>query len=440
MRIAWLGPTPSERGTVTYISTQLIDGLADRGFEIDVYCADGEDAVSERLRDRCAVRLVCEPNPWEWNRWYSRTQLSQVATGTASRALVQARLARRLAAEHARSPYDLVYQASQLELLGLRAHLRRLPPIVFHPHTHAAGELHWLRRELPLADCCTPAARNRAVIAMMAGRAAVQRRDIRHGGLVIALSERFGEHLARDYGYPADKIAVVPNPLDLERLSPARAQPNGHPSRPLVLFISRIAVRKGVEAVVRLSHALGRSRAAELVVIGGNSKWSDYQRLLEKLDPRSATYRGYVPEDELRELYRRATVVVQPSRFEPFGLTVAEALASGVPAVATDEVGAVQGVDPVVCRVSPSGDDAAFETAVHDLLTDMSTRRASAIRRRARAEAERCFSPELAADRLADALEALSRQARARRPPGPPDSGRRRKPERAVGRPPRLHA
>ena len=246
-----MGPTPDERGTVTHISLQLIEGLADRGFEVDVYCASPIDDVPDRLRERDGIRLICEPNGWEWDRWYSRTQLSQVATGAASRVLVQARLARRLVAEHAQRPYELVYQASQLELLALRPYLRRLPPIVFHPHTHAAGELRWLRRELPLADRCTPAARNRAVIAMMAGRAAMQRRDIQHGELVIALSEHFGEQLAADYGYPEDRIAVVPNPIDLSRLTPPPRRARA--DRPQLLFVSRIAVRKGVEAVVRLS-------------------------------------------------------------------------------------------------------------------------------------------------------------------------------------------
>jgi glycosyltransferase involved in cell wall biosynthesis len=411
MRIAWIGPTPAEHGTVTHISAQLIDGLAELGFEIDVYCESEPTDLPDSLRERGGVRFIAEENPWEWNRWYSRTQLTQVVTGAGSRALVQLRLGRRIAAAHSRRPYDLVYQASQLELLGLRPHLNRLPPIVFHPHTHAAGELRWLKRESALAARCASPAHNRAVIAMMAGRAGLQRRHIQHGRLVIALSERFGEHLARDYGYPADRIAVVPNPIDLDRLTPVPEGSNGRPASPLVLFVSRIAVRKGVDSVVRLSHALGRTDAARLMVIGGNSKWSNYRPLLDDLDPRIAQYRGHVPEQELASLFRHASVLVQPSRFEPFGLTVAEALASGVPVVATDEVGATEGIDPAVCRVVPAGDEPAFERAVHDLLSDIGGPKRAAIRRKARAEAERSFSPSLAAERLALALESTKRPA-----------------------------
>jgi glycosyltransferase involved in cell wall biosynthesis len=263
------------------------------------------------------------------------------------------------------------------------------------------------------------------VIAMMAGRAAIQRRDIHRAELVIALSESFGEQLARDYGYPADRIAVVPNPIDLGRLAPPERRP-ARGERPLILFVSRIAVRKGVESVVRLSHRLGDTGAARLAVVGGLTKWSDYRVLLGDLDPRSAEYRRRLSEEELATLYREADVLIQPSRFEPFGLTVAEALASGVPVVASDQVGAAKHVDRAVCRVVPAGDDDALERGVDGLLADLASRRGSALRRQARLEAERLFAPAVASDRLAAALERFRKPARRSPAPAPSGNGRPR--------------
>ena len=56
-----------------------------------------------------------------------------------------------------------------------------------------------------------------------------------------------------------------------------------------------------------------------------------------ELRARGADLRGYVAQDELVELYRGAACLVQPSRYEGFGLPVLEAMACGTPVVAVDE-------------------------------------------------------------------------------------------------------
>ena len=72
----------------------------------------------------------------------------------------------------------------------------------------------------------------------------------------------------------------------------------------------------------------------ELLVIAGPIK-DDV--LAEELRAAGADLRGYVPQEELVGLYQGAACLVQPSRFEGFGLPVLEAMACGVPVVAVDE-------------------------------------------------------------------------------------------------------
>jgi glycosyltransferase involved in cell wall biosynthesis len=225
---------------------------------------------------------------------------------------------------------------------------------------------------------------------------------------VVAPSRRFAEHLERDYGVPPERLKVVANPIDLERFVPG-AQHTGDSGPLTILFVSRIAVRKGVEVVVALSHRLADlADQVHIEVVGEQSLWSDYRPLLEDLNPRVANYFGGAGP-ELPELYRSAALLMQPAHYEPFALTVGEALASGRPVVASDEVGASEGVDSRCCRVFPAGDLDALEMEVRGLVNELRNGAGAELGRIARSEAERLFDPSTVAARLARVLAAASR-------------------------------
>jgi glycosyltransferase involved in cell wall biosynthesis len=153
----------------------------------------------------------------------------------------------------------------------------------------------------------------------------------------------------------------------------------------------------------RLADLAGRVR---IRVVGGPTLWSDYRCLLEDLDPRVAVYTGGVPPEGLPEVYRSAHGLIQPSHYEPFGLTVAEALATGLPVVVSDEVGAGEGVDPRCCRIFPAGDLSAFEAAVRKLVDDLAAGGGNGLSAVARDEAERLFSPDRIVGMLTRQLDA----------------------------------
>jgi glycosyltransferase involved in cell wall biosynthesis len=403
MRLAWLGPAPDDGGGVPYVGTLLLDGLLRLGVEIDCFFVSGDTDAPAVLRGHENLSLIREATSWRWNAWYSRTPLVSFVTGQSARALAQARLARAITRLHAKRPYDAVYQFSQPELLALRPARRRLPPFVLHPQTHAAGELRWHRRESALARRCEPWTQHYGARALLRGRARVQRSDMRVARLVVASSERFRGHLVADYDIPRARTTVVPNPIDVSRFSPGGAATNGRPLT--ILFVSRMSVRKGVEQVVALSHRLhDLAGSVRIVLVGDATLWSDYRCLLDDLDPSTATHRGWCEPDELSRLYRDAALLVQPSRYEPFALTVAEALAAGVPVVASDEVGATEGVDGQCCRTFPAGDLEAFEGSVRAALDSLRSGGRATLSAIARREAERLFSPEVVARRLLAAI------------------------------------
>ncbi len=411
MRIAWLGPTPNDEGGAPYVGTQLLRELARAGAQIDCFLDVGPDQIPAPLLGIDDLRFVLRPTSWQWGSWYNRTPLMAFLSGQLFRLRAQFTLARSVADRHARAPYDVVYKFSQSELGGLRALRGSLPPIVVHPSTHAAGELRWHKREAHFARRIEPRGRRALVRAVLTLRTAVQRRDLAYADRVLAISRRFAEYLATDYGIPRERIGIVVNPIDLERFYPSAD--GNHRAGPLkLLFVSRIAVRKGVDLIVDLSHRLDDLHGeVEILVIGGPSSWSDYRKLLDDLNPRIARYCGSVPPDELARLYQDAAAVLQPSQYEPFALNVGEALAGGTPVIASDEVGAADGVDPRVCSVFPRGDRDAFEQVVRGAIASAQTSDRGRLAALARAEAERLFAPATVAATLLAQLELASGSA-----------------------------
>jgi glycosyltransferase involved in cell wall biosynthesis len=404
LHIAWLGPAPGADGGVPGVATELLHGLAGRGHRIDCFYPSSGQPIPDRLAQDANVTFNWGTAEWQWDRWYSRTRITALASGMFARALASVRLRRQILRRHRQDPYDLIYQFSNIESLAVPPRLIRSVPLVIHPETHSAGELRSLVAERRLSLRCQPRYRFALVVAIMLLRALVQRRRIRRASLLVCISGVFRDHLVRDYGFPLAATVVVANPVRLDRFTPAD-RPLGEP--PVVLVLGRIVARKGIETVVAVAKTLReREVAVRIRVVGGPSLWSDYTKLLEDLPPENAEYVSSVPWSEVPQELAGADVLVQPSSYEPFALTVAEALAAGVPVVATSEVGAIEGVDDSVVTEVPVRDAQAMATAIVEML-DRVRADAARVRATAREEATRLFSSEVVCEQISTALVRL---------------------------------
>jgi len=399
-------------GGVSFAGSQLVRALSRRGIELDCHVVRFPGELEPDVDPEAGLSFVEEAAKWDWDAWYARHPLSRFVLGQTVRARAQSTLVARLLEAHRERPYDLVYQFSQLELFAVRRHAGRLPPIVVHPEVHAAGELRWHRREKALSRRAEALLLRLGARAMLHARARVQRRDMRFVSGVIAPSATFGELLIEDYGIERDRVHVVPNPIDLDRFHLAQRHPREPPAK--LLFVSRLAVRKGVDQIVALSHRLDDLRdEVEITVVGDAAQWSDYRALLDDANPRVLRYLGPRPPEELAALMRAGTALLAPSRYEPFGLTVSEALASGLPVIVSDVVGAGERVDPHCCREVPAGDVNALEGAVRRLLKDVSQAGdRHLMAERCRAEATRLWSPDVVGARLEGALRFVAGSGR----------------------------
>jgi len=230
-----------------------------------------------------------------------------------------------------------------------------------------------------------------------------QRIAIRRARLVICISSVFRDHLVNDYGVRRADTVVIPNPVRLERFTES-AGALGSPPR--VLVVGRISVRKGIEDVVAVAHSLLRRDVdVRMRILGGPSQWSDYTKLLDDLPAENAEYAGHVAATEIPAELAHGDLLLQASKYEPFGLTVGEALAAGVPVVATSEVGAIEGVDRSVAIEVAPGDVEGMASAVSALIGRLNES-PTEIRATAR-QAARLFASELVCEQISRALEQL---------------------------------
>ncbi len=303
LHIAWLGPAPGADGGVPGVATELLHGLAGRGHRIDCFFPSSGQKIPDRLAQDGNVTFTWGTAEWQWDHWYSRTRTVALASGMFARALASVRLRRQILRRHRQDPYDLIYQFSNIESLAVPSRLTRTVPLVIHPETHSAGELRSLLAERRLSMRCQSRHRFAIVVAIMLVRTLVQRRRIRRASLLVCISGVFRDHLVRDYGFPIAATVVVPNPVRLERFTPAD-RPLGEP--PVVLVLGRIVARKGIETVTAVAKTLReREVSVRIRVVGGPSLWSDYTRLLEDLPRENAEYAGPIPGSEIPAELRR---------------------------------------------------------------------------------------------------------------------------------------
>jgi glycosyltransferase involved in cell wall biosynthesis len=405
LRIAWLGPVPGGEASARGAATELMHGLAELGHRIDGFFPTAGHPLPPEIAEHENLTFIWGTSVWQWNRWYSRGKLKAFVTGMFARARASLRLRREIVRRHRREPYDLIYQFSSIETPAVPARLRRSIPLVIHPETHVAGELRWLIAERRLGLRCQPAYVLATVAAIMSLRVLVQRIAIRRARLVICISGVFRDHLIHDYGIRAADTVVIPNPVRMGRFTATATGPPRDP--PLILVLGRICVRKGIEDVVAVAETLQqRGVEAHIRVLGGPSLWSDYTKLLEDLPAENAEYAGHVPAAEVPIELSRADVLLQASKYEPFGLTVGEALAAGVPVVATSEVGAIEGVDRSVLTEVAPGDIEGMASAIAATIARLRENHAE-IRAMASREAGRLFASELVCEQVSLALERL---------------------------------
>lgn len=174
---------------------------------------------------------------------------------------------------------------------------------------------------------------------------------------------------------PKATLEVVPlvfdptNYLDPPPTSdPDKHWPPREAERPVILFLSRLHPKKGVDRFIRAAALITSHHDARFIIAGSGDASYDRQlrSLVEELGIGSdIEFVGFVEGDRKTALYRAADLFVLPTSQENFGLVLPEAMACGVPVITT------KGVD-IWPELEESGGALIIENDVDSIATSMS--------------------------------------------------------------------
>ena len=230
------------------------------------------------------------------------------------------------------------------------------------------------------------------------------------GAATVVLTTALEEHRLVTYGADPETV-VVPLPVRSPRPADGQAFRSRHGiphEAVVVLFLSRLDVKKGLDVLVEAMAGLGGADPAPWLVVAGSGDPLVEAALTRSLEgPLGArTVRcGFLSGEEKDAAFAASDLFALPSRNENFGIVVVEAMGAGLPVVVSDETYVHGDVSDAgagaVCRPEP----ASCREALRPLVVD-AARRADAAAQARRLATER-FAPDAATAAMAEVYRRL---------------------------------
>src|SRR5258708_22479400 len=240
----------------------------------------------------------------------------------------------------------------------------------------------------------------------------IHRVTLRRTSRVIAVSQAVAEGLQAQGLFDPEKVVRIYNGIDIDRFG--REAFAGHEEsagkKLRVGMIGHLAPIKGQEDFIRAAGIVcGVRDDVDFVVAGEDkSRSGENRRRLEKLiDELGLNQRVSLPGwvEDVANILPAFDLFVSPSRSEPFGLSIVEAMAAGVPVVATMSEGAGEIIeDDQTGRLVSIGDVEALASAIGELLSDAKERN------RLSDSARRAVRERFSLERMLEATEEVYRQ------------------------------
>lgn len=315
-----------------------------------------------------------------------------VALALPPRAATQPLVERAQAAGVHVAPLDVVHRdgISPAGLIRSLRLLRQLRPAVVHfvlngPRRCAeavlGARLLGIPRRLATFQLVTPIPQfhGLAAVARSLNRAA-QFRTL-HAG--IAVSRGNARLLVEQYAFPAGRLHVIPNSVDLAAFA---ASPPGEELRalwhvpkaaPLLGVIGRLSGQKGQRVLLAaMPRVWAQFPEAHVALVGQGELEAELRAEAARIDPRGRIhFAGQQPRERMPQVLAALDVFVLPSLYEGLPFAVVEAMAAGRPIVATAVDGTTEAISHgATGMLVPPGDAAALATALLNVLGDAALR------------------------------------------------------------------
>ncbi|MDF3059539.1 MAG: hypothetical protein K0R17_3754 [Rariglobus sp.] len=227
-----------------------------------------------------------------------------------------------------------------------------------------------------------------------------------HTGVIVTNSELSKTIILANHPFPAERIHVVYNGVDLKTFAPSVGMPPPEPDGGArLLFVGQDFKRKGLGPLVRAMAVLKSDGVKCRLRVVGRDKTEPYERLARELGTADViSFEG--PSGKIQEAYRQADLLVFPSLYDPFANVCLEALACGLPVLTTTTNGSSEvvtdGHDGYVVDGAETG---LAENLIAKIkaFANLEQTQQQAMRQHARVKAER-FTTEANARRIVDVL------------------------------------
>jgi len=171
---------------------------------------------------------------------------------------------------------------------------------------------------------------------------------------VVTTPTKTAADLMKKHGF-SKSVIPISNGIDLEKFNPRNngdylKEKYGLPeNKPIFLCLGRLDKEKKIEQIIQAFAKAREKNDAHLVIVGKGAQWKNLHDLVKSLElEKKITFTGFVPDDDLPNIYQVAGCYVIACDAELQSISTMEAMASGLPVIAVNEMALPELVYPGV--------------------------------------------------------------------------------------------